>query len=267
MGEITVSMPAYNSGKFISEAIKSILIQDDIDFDLIVVDDNSTDSTSSVVSSFNDSRIKLLKNKRRMGIGYCHNRVIENSDSKIISHIDSDDFILKGSLEKMRDTLNKSDDIYHAFCYFHKVDEFGNFIYKESKEHEKQIMSVRKPGMDIRKGLLRWGMIANHFRTYRREVFDKVGLFNEKVKFGTDYEMALRIADKFKMRLVPEFLYYYRIHDKNSVHKMLFGNFRIWLQRWAMYYRLRNNGVNFLKSRQYNPYLHLLMRTHKIFGI
>jgi len=57
------------------------------------------------VTSFNDHRIRLLSNTRRVGIGYCHNRVFENSDSDIIAHIDSDDMILRGSLKKMYDTL------------------------------------------------------------------------------------------------------------------------------------------------------------------
>lgn len=267
MTEITVSMPAYNSEEFIGTAIGSILKQDDIDFELIVVDDNSSDSTLSVVSSFNDPRIKLIKNNRRMGIGYCHNMVIEESNSNVISHIDSDDFIVQGSLRKMSDIINNSDNAHYAFCYFHKVDARGNFIYKDSIKHENHIRSNRKPGMDFRKCLLSRGMIANHFRTYKRDVFDKVGMFNCNIRFGSDYEMALRIADIYNLILVPEFLYYYRIHNNNSVQKMFLSNLRFWLQRWFMYRRLRNNGVSFLKSKQYNPYLHLLMRTYKIFGI
>ena len=79
MSDITVQMPAYNTEKFMDEAFKNILIQDQIDFELILVDDNSTDSTSDIVRSFKDSRIKLLDNKG--SIGYSHNRVIENTQN------------------------------------------------------------------------------------------------------------------------------------------------------------------------------------------
>ena len=260
-----MSMPAYNTERYIGEAIKSILAQDDIEFELIIVDDKSSDSTLSVAESFNDPRIKILTNDRRMGIGYCHNKVIKNCNSEIICHVDSDDYILKGSLKKMYDSLVYNADNYYSFCYYHKVDEHSSFLYKGTNDYADRIKSLRKPGMDFKRGLLRRGMIANHFRTYRREVFKVVGKFNEKIKFGTDYEMALRIADKLNMCLVPEFLYFYRIHSKNTVQRMMFANLRFWIQRWSMYYRLRNTGVSFLRQSRYNPYIYLLLNTYKIF--
>ena len=64
MAELTVSMPAYNSGKYIKEAIESVLRQDSIDFELIIVDDGSQDNTAEVVLSFKDPRIKLIRNKK-----------------------------------------------------------------------------------------------------------------------------------------------------------------------------------------------------------
>jgi glycosyltransferase involved in cell wall biosynthesis len=97
MPELTVSMPAYNTAPFVGAAIKSVLDQEGVDFELIVVDDGSTDSTSDVVRSFHDARVRLIQNKQRMGIGYCHNLVIRESSSPFIAHVDSDDLVLPGA--------------------------------------------------------------------------------------------------------------------------------------------------------------------------
>ncbi|MGH7908453.1 MAG: glycosyltransferase family 2 protein [Thermodesulfobacteriota bacterium] len=64
MPELTVSIPAYNTGKYIGEAIESVLRQEGVDFELIVVDDGSEDDTAEVVQSFKDPRIRLIKNKK-----------------------------------------------------------------------------------------------------------------------------------------------------------------------------------------------------------
>ena len=79
MPELTVSMPAYNTGKYIGQAIASVLRQQGIDFELVVVDDSSTDNTVDVVRSFRDPRVRLIENSERMGIGYCHNLVVKMS--------------------------------------------------------------------------------------------------------------------------------------------------------------------------------------------
>ena len=68
MSELTVSMPAFNSGRYIKEAINSVLRQDGVDFELIVIDDGSHDNTAEIANSIADTRIRLIKNIQNMGI-------------------------------------------------------------------------------------------------------------------------------------------------------------------------------------------------------
>ena len=166
MPELTVSMPAYNSGKFIGEAIHSVLRQEDVDFELIVVDDGSQDNTKEVVHSFNDPRIRLIENKENMGIAYCHNVVIEKSTSPFIAHVDSDDMVLPGAFRKMVNTLKSAPHLGQAHCYFFDVDEDGEITRKAFRERRKRFLKNRKPDMDYKRKLLVHGSVINPLRTY-----------------------------------------------------------------------------------------------------
>ncbi|MGH7901530.1 MAG: glycosyltransferase [Thermodesulfobacteriota bacterium] len=243
MPELTVSMPAFNTGKYIGEAIESVLRQEGVDFELIVVDDGSQDNTAEVVQSFKAPRIQLIRNEKNMGIGYCHNLVIEQSESPFIAHVDSDDMVLPGAFKKMIETLTRSPRIGQAHCDFTVIDEDGTVVdYGRGK-----------PDMDYRRELLVRGGIINHLRTYRREVFDTVGKFNENLKYSEDCEMALRIIDKYDIKLVPEFLYFRRIHHSNTSQTLHFKELRFWYQRLIFSLQLsKNNKVRFLKQKEYN---------------
>jgi len=252
MPELTVSMPAYNTGKYIGEAIESVLRQESIDFELVVIDDGSQDNTAKVVKSFKDPRIRLINNKKNMGISYCHNVVIRESNSPFISHVDSDDLILSGAFQKMISTLKSFPNLGQVHCYYFVINEDGKMRDSIPNRRKNLVKSI-KPDMDYRRELLIRGGIMNHLRTYRREVFDVVGKFNEKLKRSVDYEMALRIVDKYDIKLVPDFLYCARIHKNNTTQSLRFKEIRFWFQRLLVCRRLlKSNKIDFLKQKEYN---------------
>ncbi len=252
MPELTVSMPAYNTGEYIGEAVESVLRQDGIDFELIVVDDGSQDNTAEVVRSFKDTRIRLIRNEKNMGISYCHNIVIGESNSPFIAHIDSDDMILPGALQKMIGALKSSPNIGQVHCYYLVMNEDGKMRESFHKRRNNVVKNIR-PDMDYRRELLIRGGIMNSLRTYRREVFQVVGKFDENLKRSVDYEMALRIVDKYDIKLVPEFLYCLRIHKRNTTQSLWFKEIRFWFQRLIFCRRLLKSGkVHFLKRKEYN---------------
>jgi colanic acid/amylovoran biosynthesis glycosyltransferase len=242
MPELTVSMPAYNTGKYIGEAIESVLRQEGVDFELIVVDDGSEDNTAEVVRSFKDPRIRLISNEKNMGIAYCHNLVIEQSISPFIAHVDSDDMVLPGALQKMVDMLKSSPNIGQVHCKYNVIDKDGEIISHSATESD----------MDYRRALLVLGGIMNHLRTYRRDVFKVVGKFNENLRYSEDCEIGLRIVDKFEIKLVPEYLYCRRCHDSNTSQTLHFKELRFWYQRLIFSHGLaKNNKVLFLKQKEY----------------
>src|SRR2546427_6868178 len=94
MPELTVAMPAYNTGRYIGEAIESVLRQEGVDFELGVVDDGSADDTVRVVRGFPSPKIRLIENGAGRGVAHCHNVVLEGGTAPVVAHVDSDDLIV-----------------------------------------------------------------------------------------------------------------------------------------------------------------------------
>jgi|SRR5437773_8040849 len=248
MPEITVSMPAYDSGKYIREAIESVLRQDGVDFELVVVDDASRDDTAAVVQTFTDPRIRLIRNPSHRGVAFCHNVVIANSTSPFIAHVDSDDMILPGALRVMVAALRSFPQIGQAYCHFFPIPERGDIAPKAFQAWRAALLRYKPPDVDHRRALLVHGMVASPLRTYRREVFDVVGRFDETLTYAVDYEMAVRIADNYELRLVPEFMYARRIHGANLTATLRFKAMRFWWKRLVICHKLFRSGrVAFLK--------------------
>ena len=258
MPELTVSMPAYNSQKYVKQAIESVLRQEGVDFELIVVDDGSTDDTAAVVESFKDRRLTLIRNTKNRGIAYCHNLVIDRSHSPFIAHVDSDDLVLAGAFQKLLAALQSSPTIGQAHCYFFDIDEHGRITRKAFRQRREVFRKTRPVHMDYKRELLVHGSVMNALRTYRREVFDTLGGFNERLRYGEDYEMALRMIDKYDIKLVPEFLYCRRIHHSNTVESMRLQRIRFWGQRLMLCHTLaRNRKIQFPTQTKYK--MHRLM--------
>lgn len=254
MPELTVSMPAYNTAKYIRRAIESVLDQTGIDFELIVVDDASQDNTAAVVLSFKDPRVKLLTNKINRGIPYCHNLVIKQSTSPFIAHVDSDDLILPHAFQKLVQKLKSHPNIGQVHCYYLEITDDGRMTSEPFETRKQRFQKQRPADMDYKRELLVQGTVTNHLRTYRRAVFDVVGCFNESVKYGEDYEMALRIIDRFDIKLVPEFLYCLRLHGNRITNRMGFTTgLHFFLNRlWICRQLSKNNQLGFLNERKYN---------------
>ena len=97
---VSIIMPSYNTGKFIKETINSVLNQTYNNWELIIVDDCSTDDTEEIVNAIKDNRIKFLKNSTNSGAAISRNKAIKEAKGKWIAFLDSDDLWKKEKLEK-----------------------------------------------------------------------------------------------------------------------------------------------------------------------
>lgn len=251
--ELTASMPAYNTGKYVREAIESVLRQDGIDFELVVIDDGSQDNTAEVVLSFEDQRVSLIRNNRNMGIAYCHNLVIERSKSPFIAHVDSDDLVLPGAFKKIVDKLKSDSTIGQVHCRSFSIDEDGKMTRDEFRRRIIRQVTKKRPDIDYKRALLVHGGRFNSLRTYRREVFSVVGKFNEELRYGEDHEMALRIVDKFNIQLVPEFLYCRREHRHRTTVLLMKRHNIFYLHHLSICHQLvKRHKIHFPRERKYN---------------
>lgn len=236
--EVTVAMPAFEAAPFVAEAAASVLAQRDVRLELVVVDDASTDDTAAIVGRIRDPRVRLVRNDRRRGIGHGHNRAVEVARAPAIAHVDADDVIVPGALRAMLDALASAPSAAQAYCNHYLVGADGAIDEAGFRSQRDFLETQRREHPDVRRALLRHGMVANTLRTYRRDALLDVGPFDESLEFAVDYEMALRIADRHDVVLVPEFLYCQRVHDANTQETMRWRALRSWRQRARICERL-----------------------------
>jgi glycosyltransferase involved in cell wall biosynthesis len=265
---LTVSMPARDAEAFIGQAIASVLGQTEVEFELIVVDDGSTDGTAGVVESFNDPRIRLIRNSISRGIAACHNLVIEQSRSPYIAHVDADDIILPGALAALVAKLESDPRLGQVHCFYFDVDRAGEAIRDACRKRLRALLQLYKPGFDYRRQLMVHGMVANCLRTYRREVFTEVGRFNESLRFGVDFEMALRLVDRFEIAVVPKVFYCRRLHGASITAPLRVRPLRSWLRRCLLVRRLQRSGeVRFLHRPEYGVHRAMLVGLGHALGL
>jgi glycosyltransferase involved in cell wall biosynthesis len=257
---VAVSMPAYNAARFLAQAIASVLGQEGVRIELVVVDDGSKDGTADVAAGYADRGVRLLRNHERRGIGHCHNRVLAETSSPLIAHVDADDVIVPGALAKLANAVLSDPRAGQAYCDFYPIDQRGVASPAETERWRLHFARHRAPPIDHARELVVHGMVVSALRTYRRVVFDAVGGFDETLPWAVDYEMALRIAERFTFVHVPEMLYGRRHHGDGATQHLSAKPWRFWRMRWKLVRRqLRAQGGSLSGSGSAATHARLLL--------
>jgi glycosyltransferase involved in cell wall biosynthesis len=203
---VSVVMAAYNYGQYIAQAIQSVIDQTFTDWELIVVDDGSTDDTCEVVQQFlSDSRIHYHRQENR-GQPQAKNEGIKLSRGSLVAFLDADDAWLPTKLEKQIILFRQDPNLGVAYTSLYFMDPTGMIMFREKRE------MVR--GDVLQKTLIR-NVSPFCSSIVRREVFDDVGLFDESIPLAIDYELWLRVALKYCFDYVDEPLLLYRTGHAN----------------------------------------------------
>lgn len=201
--KVSVIIPTYNRADFLKRAIESVLNQTFQDFELIIVDDGSFDKTKEVVDSFNSDKIKYIYQENSGGAAKPKNTGIRMAQGEYIAILDSDDQWLREKLEKQMIFFKKHSEIKVVGC---------NFLINGRKEYR-----IPKYRDLLKRILIADDMGPGSIMIYKREVFNKLGLFDENLKSGQDKEMRIRLAQEYKFGFVREPLVnYYTGHDNIS---------------------------------------------------
>lgn len=200
-------MPSFNTGRFIKEAINSVINQTYTNWELIIVDDCSNDDTNEIINSFEDSRIKYLKNDTNMGAAICRNRALKEAKGKWIAFLDSDDLWKKDKLEKQIGFMEKGG---YDFSY-------TNYIEMDEKSTPNGII-VTGPKKISKNKMYDYCWPGCLTVMYNAE---KIGLIQiEDIKKNNDYAMWLKICKKADCYLLDEELAMYRKRNGSiSNHK------------------------------------------------
>jgi len=189
--QVSVNIPTYNRGRVIKEAIDSVLAQDYTEFELIVVDDGSTDHTSDVLDSYRNV-IKVLSQKNR-GVSAARNRGIAEASGKFIAFLDSDDLWLPHKLSTQVEFFNKTPDA--LICQTEEVWIRNGLRVNPKKRHKKPSGMIFKLSLEL-------CLVSPSAVMIKRSLFDRVGEFDETLPACEDYDLWLRISSRFPIYLI-----------------------------------------------------------------
>lgn len=218
---VSVIIPCYNGEKFIGEAIESVVNQTYKNWELIVVDDGSTDNSEKIINQYftADKRIQFIQHKKNKGIPSTRNTGIKISNGEYIAFLDQDDLWMKEKLELFIEEFSRYDSKVGIIFSDFKIVFADNIIskkYKKVNYYKIQKLSKR----DFIKKLFMGNFIKSASQVVlRKECFNKLGLLDEKLHGGDDYDFWLRAAGEFNFKYLDIPLTEYRFHKENTSKK------------------------------------------------
>ena len=201
---ISVCMATYNGERFIREQLESILSQLPADAEIVIADDGSTDDTLSVVSSLNDSRIRVLSAENHLGVIYNFERTLHSAKGDIIFLADQDDVWLPGKVEKVLEKLKTCDLVMHD-AYMSCDGVRG-----------RRLSEIRPYGAGVMRNWWKNGF-TGCCMAFRKNVLEKALPFPKNLPMH-DQWLGLIAEKYFKVGYLPELLIDYRQHSANATH-------------------------------------------------
>lgn len=254
---ISIVLPVYNGEKYLEESIQSVINQTYRNWELIIVDDCSTDKTSDISKRYVelDSRIKYYKNEENLRLPRNLNRGFSLTKGNYLTWTSDDNKYKPNALEKMYNALrNKEEQFIFASCVI--IDENGNeFEYiMQNVSSKKRIVGLNPVGACF---------------MYTRKVYEEIGDYDPDFTLVEDFDYWQRICMKFKFKVLEEILYEYRLHKgsltgtlkkdsfNRTLEKMLLKNINgfgklDWEQKYYYYTGLYNSRNNY--DQKNNPY-------------
>ena len=210
--QVSVIIPSYNCARYIFQAVESVLIQEGCTFEIVIIDDGSTDSTEEVLAPCRH-RIRYVKQKNQ-GVAAARNHGISIAKAGLIAFLDADDYFFPGKLAAQANIMLKRPDIGMVHSGWQRVDAEGN-----------KLLDVRPweniPELNLTTWL-RWKPVLPSAMMFRREWLQYVGGFDPRFPPAEDTNLVLKLALKgCKTAWLRQVTVYYRQHTESAMHKGL----------------------------------------------
>lgn len=206
---VSVLLPNYNNAPFLKEAIDSILHQTFRDFELLIVDDGSTDNSIDIINSYSDKRIKLIRKEVNSGIVDTLNIGLDNIESKYMARMDGDDISVPNRLEKL-------------FCFLEKNESTGvcSSALKVFGNVKEEVWKIDTAPDILKAGLVK-GVTTPHAPSmFRMSVLNQNNIrYRKNIPHMEDYDIFFRLKKHTIFFNLSEPLYYYRILEHNITTK------------------------------------------------
>jgi teichuronic acid biosynthesis glycosyltransferase TuaG len=229
---VSIITPAYNSEKFIADTILSVQSQTHSNWEMIIVDDCSSDKTVTIVQNFmkNDSRIRLIQLSKNSGTGIARNTALHDANGKYIAFIDADDLWMPEKLSKQIDFMEKNHLIF-TYSFYDCIHEDGTPMN----------IRVTSPKKLLYRQLFFCNFIGNLTGIYNAAYIGKIAI--SPIRKRQDWMMWLTVAERLQYSLpVPQSLAWYRVRE-NSISA---SKINLLQHNYAVYRKF--HGFNIFKS-------------------
>jgi glycosyltransferase involved in cell wall biosynthesis/CMP-N-acetylneuraminic acid synthetase len=198
--KVSVIITAHNYAKYLPKALDSVLAQNFHDFEVIVVNDGSTDHTTDVLSAYeNNEKVKVLT-LTGVGLAAACNRGIEKSSGDYLIRLDADDYFDENILLVEATYLDNNPNVGLVFCDYYTIDPHGEIIDRIQRARvNDEVELLDRPALAA--GAM-----------YRRKCYEAIGGYNEEIRYQEDYDFWIKFIEKFQVRNVSLPLMYYRQH-------------------------------------------------------
>jgi glycosyltransferase involved in cell wall biosynthesis len=194
-------MPVYNCQQYVAEAVESILHQRFTDFELIIIDDVSTDKTFEIISAIHDPRVKLIRKERNTGYTESLNYGLSLATGELIARMDGDDISMKERFTKQVNFLDQNPEVIACGTWFMLMNDKRVINHPFNPEH-------------LKVTLMDYCAIGHPTVMFRKDKMNELGYtYNAFMEPAEDYDLWTRLAAHGKLANIPEVLLHYRVHN------------------------------------------------------
>ena len=209
---ITIMLPVYNGKPYLRASVESVLNQIETNFEFLILDDNSTDGSREYLESIQDSRLTLYKNNINKGLFYNLNFLIQKSTTQLLKLWAQDDIMYNNCLSTFIDFHKQHQGIGFSYSGRTIIDEKGNTSPIKTFDNTPTVISQE---LHARIAFYTGSIAGNISNVCINKIaLNEVGLFKENMKISADFDMWVRIAEKYETGFIKEPLIYLRDHDK-----------------------------------------------------
>lgn len=198
--DVTIVITNFNYAKYLDRCLRSCLKQKHVNCQIVLVDDCSTDNTEEVLLPFRD-KITFLKTEKNSGVSAASNLGIKHAMGRFIIRVDADDFIHEDTCYFLMRYLQMNRDAFCVSCDYYLVDNYENKMERKYAEFD-----------NISCGVM-----------YRKDLFVKLGCYNEKMRHCEEEELRKRIGEYYNIHSLKMPFYRYRMHGTNKTKSSDYG--------------------------------------------
>ena len=203
--QVSIILPAYNAEKYVAASVESLLAQTCEDFELLIMNDGSTDATAKVLETFHDDRIKVFR-QEHAGLIPALNALLAKARGKYIARADADDIYLPNRLQVQVQYLDKHPEIGLVGGFFEKMDPTSgvNETVQYPVTHEEIVRRLRSVAP-----------VAHPIVMFREHLLREINGYDESTNLMQDYDLWIRLAGRTRLANIPKVLFQYRLHTSS----------------------------------------------------